>query len=59
MRAVPSGDAGQGCGVSGVCLVGCSRGLERALRALSPPGTHTTPWHAELPGPVAGAIAWG
>jgi hypothetical protein len=58
MKAASSGDAGQGWGVSSVCRVGFPRGRGRALRALRTPGTHATPGHAELPGPVAGAMAW-
>jgi hypothetical protein len=59
MKAAPPGDAGQGWGVSGVCLVGFPRGRGRALRALRTLGTRATPWHVELSGPVAGALAWG
>jgi hypothetical protein len=59
MRAAPPGDAGQGCGVSGVDRVGFLRGLGRPLRALSTPGTRATRGRAGLPGPVAGAMGWG
>jgi hypothetical protein len=50
MRAAPQGDACQGCGVSGVSLVGSPRDLGRPLWALSTPGTRATPWHAGCQG---------
>jgi hypothetical protein len=57
--AVWQADACQRRRVPGACRVGAPRGLGGTRRALSMPGTRTTPVRGGRPGPVAGARAWG